>query len=113
MTENNKNIASQHDEKDTVFASGPDMQIVMQGGFPVSVIVPMDEYDKMAVTIELAHELLEGKEILLADGTKGTFQDLVEERVAAERAAYEEELVAMFDEEDCDDQDCEQEEENN
>lgn len=101
MTQENKNIAIEQDEKDTVFAPGQDLQIIMQGGLPVSVIVPMEEYDRMAITIELAQELLEGKELLLADGTKGTFQEIVEERVAADLAAYEEELAAMF-EEDCD-----------
>jgi hypothetical protein len=114
MTQNNQNIAFEHDEKDTVFAPAHDLQIIMQGGLPVSVIVPMEEYDRMAMTIDLAQELLEGKDFLLADGTKGTFQEMVEQRVVAERAAYEEELAAMF-EEDCDqdcDEACEQEEQN-
>ena len=115
MTQENKNIIVEQDEKDTVFSSGQDLQIVMQNGFPVSVIVPMEEYDKMVVTIQLAQELLEGKEFSLADGKKGSFDQLAEERVSADRAAYEEELASMF-EEDCD-QDCEedcdtQEEEN-
>jgi hypothetical protein len=113
MMQDNKNIALEHDEKDTVFTPANDLQIIMQGGLPVSVIVPMEEYDKMAITIEIAQELLEGKDFLLADGTKGTFEEMIEQRLAAERKAYEEELAAMF-EEDCDlDVDCDEEEEQN
>lgn len=109
MEQNNKNIASEHNEKDTIFESPSNLQIVMQGGFPVSVIVPMEEYDKMAITIEIAQELLEGKELVLADGSKGTLQDLIEQRIEADRAAYEEELAEMF--EDCD-ENCDEEENN-
>ncbi len=108
MTENNQNMSSDHNEKDTVFGPANDLQVVMQNGFPVSVIVPMEEYDKMVITIQLAQELLEGKDLVLSDGTKGTFQEIVDQQVMADRAAYEEELASMF--EDCDDQDCDQEE---
>lgn len=104
-------MQNNNEQNDTVFAPVNDLQVVMQNGLPVSVIVPMEEYDKMAITIEIAHELLEGKDCVLPDGTKATFQEMVDQRVAAERAAYEEELAAMFDEEDCD-QDCDQEEQN-
>lgn len=109
--ENNQNIvASEHAEKDTVFSPEQDLQIVMQGGLPVSVIVPMAEFDRMTLTIALAEELLEGKELFLEDGTKVTFKQMADQRVAADRAEYEAELAAMFDEEDCDDHDaCEDE----
>lgn len=107
MTQNDKNIVLEQDEKDTVFSPADDLQIVMQGGLPVSVIVPMEEFDRMAITIELAEELLEGKELFLVDGTKVTFQEIVEQRVAADRAEYEEELASMF-EDDCDAEECDE-----
>ena len=118
MTQNNKNLVSapELDEKDTVFNPGDDLQIVMQGGLPVSVIVPMEEFDRMAITIEIAEELLEGKELFLADGTKSTFQEMVDQRVAADRAEYDADLASMLDEscdgEECDEdcgEDCEEE----
>lgn len=103
---------NQNEQMDTVFNPMNDLQIVMQNGLPVSVIVPMEEYDKMAATIEMAYEALEGKDFFLPDGTKVTFEEMVNNRVAAERAAYEEELSSMF-ADDCDEdcqEDCDQEE---
>lgn len=110
MTQNNKNIASapEFNENDTIFNPGDDLQIVMQGGLPVSVIVPMDEFERMTVTIELAQELLEGKDLFLADGTKVTFEEMADQRVAANRAEYEADLASML-QDDCDDADCDQE----
>jgi len=110
MSDNNKNIVQtpENEEQNSVFNPSDDLQIVMQGGLPVSVIVPMEEFDKMTCIIELAEELLEGKDLFLPDGTKTTFQEMAETRVAAERAEYEAELEAMFEEEeeeDCD-EDC-------
>jgi|GEM_PF-1577201 len=110
--ENNQNLvtSSEHTENETVFSPEQDLQIVMQGGLPVSVIVPMEEFDRMTLTLALAEELLEGKDLFLADGTKVTFQQMADQRVAADRAEYEAELAAMFDEDACDDQDaCEDE----
>lgn len=119
MSQNNKNIISesQTEQNDTVFTPGDDLQVVMQGGFPVSIIVPIEEFDRMAATIALAEELLEGKDLFLEDGTKVTFQEMADQRVAQERAAYEAELSSMMQDEDdgeeCDEdcgQDCAQDE---
>jgi len=103
MTKNNKNIVSV-EEQDTVFTPVEDLQIVMQGGLPVSVIVPMEEFDRMTAIMALAEQLLEGQTFDLADGKKGSFQELADERVAADRAAYEAELEAMFGDEECDEE---------
>lgn len=114
MSQNNKVQESQVEEKDAIFNQGEDLQIVMQGGLPVSIIVPTEEFDRMTATIALAEELLEGKDLFMPDGTKTTFQEMVEVRVAAERAEYEAELEAMFEDEDCDDdcdENCDDEEE--
>lgn len=121
MTENNKNITleNQNNDQDTVFNPGDDLQIIMQGGLPVSVIVPMEEFDRMNVTIALAQELLDGKDLFLPDGTKVTFEEMAEQRVAADRAEYEAELAMMladeYEDEDCDEdcgEECEKDEQN-
>ena len=121
MTQNNKNLVSapEHEQEDTVFTPGDDLQIVMQGGLPVSVIVPIEEFDRMTATIALAEELLEGKDLFLPDGTKATFQEMADQRVAKERAAYEADLASMFqdsdDGEECDEdcgQECQDDEQN-
>lgn len=110
MSENNKNII---ESQDALFTPVEDMQIVMKNGLPSAVIVPMEEFDRMTATIALAEQLLEGKQFDLANGQKGSFQELADERVAEDRAAYEAELAAMFDacdeDEDCDDEDCDDE----
>lgn len=111
MTQNDKNLVSAQDQ-DSVFTPGDDLQIVMQGGLPVSVIVPMEEFDRMTATMALAEQLLEGQQFDLADGKKGSFQQLADERVALERAEYEAELAAMF-EDDCDEQSCDEQDSSN
>ncbi|MCX5924593.1 MAG: hypothetical protein NTZ68_04170 [Candidatus Dependentiae bacterium] len=108
MIQNDKNMISEQEEKDTVFSPEDDLQIVMQGGLPVSVIVPMEEFDRMAITIEIAQELLEGKELSLEDGTKVTFQEMIDQRVAADRAEYEADLASMLEEDDCDGEECDE-----
>ena len=116
MTKNHENSmsVSEHEEIKEVTPSFDDLQIVMKGGQPVSVILSIEEFDKMTATATIAQELLEGKQFDLADGKKGSFEQLVEERIALERAQYEADLAAMFaDEDECDeDEVCEDEEEN-
>lgn len=91
---------NQNENQETVFNPADDLQIVMQSGLPVSVIVPMEEFDRMTCIIELAQELLDGKQFDMANGKQGSFQELAEERIAADRAAYEAELEAMFEDDE-------------
>lgn len=100
---------NQNENQETVFTPSDDLQVVMQSGLPVSVIVPMEEFDRMNCIILLAQELLEGKEFDMANGKKGSFSELAEERIAADRAEYEAELAAMFeDDEDASEEDAEE-----
>jgi hypothetical protein len=115
MSQKNQNMVQEStvETQDTAFNPLEDMQVVMQGGVPVSVIIPTEEFDRMSATIDLAEELLEGKDLFLPDGTKVTFQEMIDHRVAQEHAEYEAELAAMFEDTECDedcDEDCGQEE---
>ena len=113
MSNDNKNTISmmENEELETTSHENDDLQVVMQGGEPVSVIVSIDEFDKMTTAIELAEELLEGKDLFLPDGKKVTFQEMVDSRVELQRAQYEADLAAMFadesDEEDFEDEESE------
>jgi len=109
MSQNNQNTVQEStvDTENTDFNVIEDLQVVMQGGVPVSVIIPTEEFDRMNATIELAQELLEGKDLFLEDGTKVTFQEMVDQRVAEDKAQYEAELAAMFEDTECD-EDCEE-----
>lgn len=114
MSENNKDLVQMNEiveqedvcnENDDCNDEADDLQVVMQGGNPVSVIISIEEFDRMTSTIEIAEELLEGKDLFLPDGTKVTFQEMVDQRVESERAQYEADLAAMF----ADDEDEEEE----
>ena len=111
MSKENKNMVSELELEEQNMDSHPsdDLQIVMQGGEPVSVIISMEEFERMTTAIDTAEELLEGKELFLPDGTKATFQEMVTQRVELQRAEYEADLAAMFADES--DEDFEEEEE--
>ena len=103
---------SQNNENNSLLHSIENFPVVMQDGVPTSVMVSVDEFDKIIMAVAIAEELFEGEEITLADGTKGTFHQVIAQRVAAEKAAYEAQLAAMLEEcdQDCDDE-CEEEQE--
>jgi hypothetical protein len=105
---------SQNSENNSLLNSIENFPVVMQDGVPTSVMVSVDEFDKIIMAVAIAEELFEGKEVALADGIKGAFHQVVEQRVAAEKAAYEAQLAAMLEKcdiEDCDEE-CDQDEQN-
>ena len=102
MSQNNQNInaTAEQEGKDMVFQPNDDLQIVMKSGLPVSVILPIEEFDRMTCIIALAEELLDGQQFDMANGQKGSFQELADERVAADRAEYEADLASMFEDDE-------------
>ena len=98
MTQNDKNIVLEQDEKDTVFspAVGNFYRLLCRWSSSISHLQSGRIRQNGNNYSKLAEELLEGKELFLVDGTKVTFQEIVEQRVAADRAEYEEELASMF-----------------
>lgn len=117
MSENNKDLVQMNEieEQDHICDESEDccpeddLQVVMKGGVPVSVILSIEEFDKMTATVEIAEELLEGKDLFMPDGTKVTFQEMVEKRIEQERVEYEAQIASMFGD---DEEEDEEEEEN-
>lgn len=88
--------AVEQKEQKFVFTPAEDLQIIMQGGETVSVIVPIEEFNRMETALAIAEEQFEGKNLLMPDGTKVTFHEMIEKRVEAEAAEHEAALNAMF-----------------
>jgi len=118
MSENNKDLVqmTEIEEQDHICDTSEDccpeddLQVVMKGGVPVSVILSVEEFDRMTNTIAVAEELLEGKDLFMPDGTKVTFKEMVDQRIESEQAQYEADLASML-EEEFDEEDEESEEE--
>lgn len=112
MSDNNKDLVqmTEIEEQDHICDESEDccpeddLQVVMKGGVPVSVILSIEEFDKMTATIDIAEELLEGKDLFMPDGTKVTFQEMVENKIEQERAEYEAALATMFEEDEEEDE---------
>ncbi|MCX5924602.1 MAG: hypothetical protein NTZ68_04215 [Candidatus Dependentiae bacterium] len=60
------------------------LEVIFKDGLPVSIVLSVEDFERMTSKIATAEELFEGKDLFMPDGQKVTFEEMADKRFALE-----------------------------